>query len=97
MREYPEGQCDNPEFHLQHTTFLEDELRTCPGVGEGQEYVYRLVDEKTGTHLQAYGGQYVYTERSQARAQCTKFNKKSWRNEKAVIQRGLIQWSTDPV
>lgn len=97
MREYPEGQCNNEDFHLTHITMLEEELRTCPGVGDKQEYVYRLVGVDTGTHLQAYGGQYVYSDRGQARAQCTKHNNKSWNHGKAVVQRGLIQWSTDPV
>lgn len=65
---------------------------------EETEYVYRLVDEETGKHLKAYQGQYVYSDIGVARRQCTKFNNKTWRREKAVIQCGVIQWGNeDPV
>ncbi len=66
-------------------------------MNEESEYVYRLVGEETGNHLQAYTGQYVYSTLGVAKQQMTKSNKNTWRNEKAVIQRGLIQWSTEPV
>lgn len=65
---------------------------------EESEYVYRLVDEETGQHLQAYQGQYVYSDIGVARRQCTKFNNKTWRHEKAVIQIGRVDWcNSSPV
>lgn len=65
---------------------------------EESEYVYRLVDKETGRHLQAYQGQYVYSDIGVARRQMTKFNNKTWRHEEAVIQCGRIDWSnSDPV
>lgn len=97
MSDYPVCQCPDMDFHLTHTTVFEDRLVTCLGVGDNQEYVYRLVDKETGRHLRAYNGQYVFHDVSHARGQKTKFNKKYWRQEEAVIQRGLIKWSEDPV
>lgn len=97
MSDYPLCQCQNMDFHPPHTAYFEGRLVRCQGVGDNQEYVYRLVDQDTGQHLQAYSGQYVYSDIGQARAQRTKFNNKSWRQETAVIQRGLIQWSTEDV
>jgi hypothetical protein len=66
-------------------------------MSQNTEEVYRLVDKKTGSHLKAYQGQYVYSTLGVARSQMNRFNKKAWRQEEAVIQRGLIQWSEDPV
>lgn len=64
-------------------------------MNEETEYVYRLVDEATGKHLKAYQGQHVFTEIGIARRQATKFNNKTWRHEKAVIQCGTITWSNE--
>jgi len=97
MSEYPENPCKNGDLHLGHTHADYGVLENCPGVGDNQEYVYRLVDKDTGRHLRAYNGQFVFHQISHARGQKTKFNNKYWRSEEAVIQRGLIQWTEDPV
>lgn len=97
MIDYPPGNCKNKELHLPHIHADRGPLQSCQGQGERQEYVYRLVNEDTGLSVGTWNKQYVYHNLGVARGQCTKYNGKSWNRGKAVVQRGLIQWSTDPV
>lgn len=97
MSDYPEGECKNQDIHQTHIHVDNGPLERCPGQGENEEYVYRLVYEETGIPVGSYMTQHVYKNIGSARGVCTKHNRKSWIKEKAVVVRGKVQWDSEPV
>lgn len=98
MSDYPIGSCKNQDLHQTHVHVDNGPLERCPGWGDNEEYVYRLVYQQTGRPAGTYQKQYVYHNLGSARGQETKHNK-SWRgqNDKVVIVRGTIKWDSEPV
>lgn len=97
MSDYPQAPCKKEDIHQTHIHVDNGTLERCPGVGDNEEYVYRLVDAETGIPNGRYKGQHVYKDPGPARAQVTRINNQLWNRNRVVIQRGLIKWSEDPV
>ena len=97
MSDYPKGPCKKETIHQTHIHVDNGVLERCWGVGDNEEYIYRLVGAETGIPNARYKGQHVYKNVGQARAQVTRINNQSWNRHKVVVQRGLVKWSEDPV
>lgn len=58
--------------------------------------VFRLVYEDDGQPQSTWRRQFLYRDLASARGVCTKHNN-SWRERKLVIQRGTVDWDSEPV